>query len=67
MIPLATGNILPKRKKQAEKEYERCKAEYDKERAKLNELYDQQKAARKEAFQYMKNRCDVKAAFFWIY
>ena len=32
--------------KQAEKEYERCKAEYDKERAKLNEL-----------FQYMKNRC----------
>ena len=44
--------------KQAEKEYERCKAEYDKERAKLNELYDQQKAARKEAFQYMKNRCE---------
>ena len=43
--------------KQAEKEYERCKAEYDKERAKLNELYDQQKAARKEAFLYMKNRC----------
>lgn len=43
--------------KQAEKEYERCKAEYDKERAILNELYDQQKEARKEAFQYMKNRC----------
>ena len=43
--------------RQAEKEYERCKAEYDKERAILNELYDQQKAARKEAFQYMKNRC----------
>ena len=43
--------------KQAEKEYECCKAEYDKERAKLNELYDQQKAARKEAFLYMKNRC----------
>ena len=43
--------------KQAEKEYERCKAEYDRERAILNELYDQQKAARKEAFQYMKNRC----------
>ena len=43
--------------KQAEKEYERCKAEYDKEKAKLNELYDLQKAARKEAFQYMKNRC----------
>ena len=43
--------------KQAEKEYERCKAEYDREKAKQNELYDQQKAARKEAFQYMKNRC----------
>ena len=43
--------------KQAEKEYELCKAEYDRERAILNELYDQQKAARKEAFQYMKNRC----------
>ena len=43
--------------KQAEKEYERCKAEYDKERAILNELHDQQKAARKKAFQYMKNRC----------
>ena len=38
--------------------FDRCKAEYDKERAKLNELYDQQKAARKEAFQYMKNRCE---------
>ena len=43
--------------KQAEKEYERCKAEYDRGKAKLNELYDLQKAARKEAFQYMKNRC----------
>ena len=43
--------------KQAEKEYERCKAEYDREKARLNELYDLQKAARKEAFQYMKNRC----------
>ncbi len=43
--------------KQAEKEYERCKAEYDREKAKLNKLYDQQKATRKEAFQYMKNCC----------
>ena len=43
--------------KQAEKEYERCKAEYDREKGKLDELYDQQKAARKEAFQYMKNCC----------
>mgnify|MGYP000801789786 FL=1 len=44
--------------KQAEKEYERCKAEYDREKARLNELYDLQKAARNEAFQYMKNRCE---------
>ncbi len=43
--------------KQAEKEYERCKAEYDREKAKLNKLYNQQKAARTEAFQYMKNCC----------
>ena len=43
--------------KQAEKEYERCKAEYDREKAKLNKLYDQQKAASTEAFQYMKNCC----------
>ena len=43
--------------KQAEKEYERCKAEYDREKAKLNKLYDQQKATRTEAFQYMKNCC----------
>ena len=43
--------------KQAEKEYERCTAEYDREKAKLNKLYDQQKATRTEAFQYMKNCC----------
>ena len=43
--------------KQAEKEYERCKAEYDREKAKLNKLYNQQKATRTEAFQYMKNCC----------
>ena len=43
--------------KQAEKEYERCKAEYDREKAKLNKLYYQQKATRTEAFQYMKNCC----------
>lgn len=43
--------------KQEEKEYERCKAEYDREKAKLNKLYDQQKATRTEAFQYMKNCC----------
>lgn len=43
--------------KQAEKEYERCKAEYDREKAKLNKLYGQQKATRTEALQYMKNCC----------
>lgn len=43
--------------KQAEKEYERCKAEYDRDKAKLNKLYDQQKATRTEALQYMKNCC----------
>ena len=43
--------------KQAEKEYERCKAEYDREKAKLNKLYDQQKSTRTEAFQYMNNCC----------
>ena len=43
--------------KQAEKEYERCKAEYDREKAKLNKLYDQQKAARTESIKYMKNFC----------
>ena len=39
--------------KQAEKEYERCKAEYEKEKEELNRLYELQKQARKEAFQYI--------------
>ena len=39
----------------AEKEYERCKAEYDKEKIELDKLYDLQKQDRKEAFQYMEN------------
>ena len=43
--------------KQAEREYERCKAEYEKERAKLNKLYELKNQAREEAFQYIKNRC----------
>lgn len=42
MIPLVTG-AYSRRGKQAEKEYERCKAEYDREKAKLNKLYDQQR------------------------
>ena len=43
--------------KEAEMEYEHCKAEYDAEKAKLDELYAMQRAARKEAFQYMENHC----------
>lgn len=43
--------------KKAEREYERCKAEYEKEREELNRLYGLQKQARKEAFQYMENHC----------
>lgn len=41
--------------KQAEKEYERCKAEYDKEKKELDKLYELQKQDRKEAFQYTEN------------
>lgn len=40
---------------QAEKEYERCKAEYDMEKKELDKLYELQKQDRKEAFQYMEN------------
>ena len=40
---------------QAEKEYERCKAEYDKEKKELDKLYELQKQDRKEAFQYTEN------------
>jgi hypothetical protein len=43
--------------KQAEKEYERCKAEYEKEKEELNRLYELQKQAKKEAFQYIENCC----------
>lgn len=41
--------------KQAEKDYERCKAEYDKEKKELDKLYELQKQDRKEAFQYIEN------------
>ncbi|KAA3911545.1 hypothetical protein [Bacteroides ovatus] len=44
--------------KQAEKEYERCKAEYDKEKKELDKLYELQKQDRKEAFQYTENLSD---------
>ena len=44
--------------KQVEMEYERCKAAYEKEKEKLNHLYDLKKSARKEALDYMENRCD---------
>lgn len=43
--------------KQAEKEYERCKAEYEKEKEELNRLYELERQARKEAFQYIENCC----------
>lgn len=40
-----------------ERRYERCKREYDKEKAKLDELYRQKGQARREALQCLKNRC----------
>ena len=43
--------------KQAEKEYERCKAEYENEKEELDRLYELERQARKEAFQYIENRC----------
>ena len=39
--------------KQAEKEYERCKAEYEKRKEELDRLYELERQARKEAFQYI--------------
>ena len=40
-----------------ERRYDRCKREYDKEKAKLNELYTQKEQARREALQCLQNRC----------
>ena len=37
--------------------YDRCKREYDKEKAKLDELYRQKEQARREALQCLQNRC----------
>ena len=48
----------PEEEKLAEREYERCKAEYEKEKAQLDHLYEQQTLLWKEARQYMKNHCD---------
>ena len=54
--------------KQAEKEYERCKAEYEKEEEGLDRLYELERQARKEAFQYIENCCgDIyKLSFHFI-
>ena len=43
--------------KQAEKEYERCKAEYEKEKEELDRLYELERQARKESLQYIENCC----------
>lgn len=40
-----------------ERRYDRCKREYDKEKAKLDELYRQKEQARREALQCLQNRC----------
>ena len=40
-----------------ERRYERCKREYDKEKARLDELYKQKGQARQEALRCLKNRC----------
>lgn len=40
-----------------ERRYERCKREYDKEKAKLDKLYGLKEQARQEALQCLKNRC----------
>ena len=43
--------------KQAEKEHERCKAEYEKEKEELDRLYELERQARKESLQYIENCC----------
>ena len=40
-----------------ERRYERCKREYDKENARLDELYKQKEQAKREALQCLKNHC----------
>lgn len=55
MIPLAIGYIRQQKKSKPKKEYERCKAEYEKEKKELERLYELERQARKEAFQYIEN------------
>lgn len=43
--------------KQAERDYERCKANYEKEKAKLTKLYDLQNKLREESLPYAKDHC----------
>ena len=40
-----------------ERRYERCKREYDKEKARLDELYKQKEQAKREDLQCLKNHC----------
>ena len=50
-------NMTVRKKELLERRYERCKREYDKEKAKLDELYKQKGAGKAEALQCLKNRC----------
>ena len=45
-----TGSVLAQ-------EYERCKAEYEKEKEELDRLYELERQARKESLQYIENCC----------
>ena len=54
----------------AEREYERCKAEYEKEKAQLDHLYEQQTLLRKEARQLLPhqgNQIAYPYLFPWLY
>ena len=51
-------NVVPGPFSSVSYKYERCKAEYEREKAQLDHLYEQQTLLWKEARQYMKNRCD---------
>lgn len=51
-------NVVPGPFSSVSYKYERCKAEYEREKAQLEHLYEQQTLLWKEARQYMKNRCD---------
>ena len=50
-------NLNAEEEEKKEKRYGQCKREYDREKAKLDELYAQKEQARREALQYLKNRC----------